>query len=133
MLKGLSLLAASEAGAAVRRNLRWAALILAASLVAIGAIVFGLIALHSWLLMSLSPVEASLVIAAGLGIVALVLLIAAVWVRRSRRSASPLAATALVMAPTAMRLAARRLEPAAIGVAAVIAIGAIIGRSLARK
>jgi uncharacterized membrane protein YhaH (DUF805 family) len=132
MFSGLSLLIASETGVMVRRQLRWFALMAVAAVVLIAALSFGLMALYIWLQSRFSPVEASLIIAGGLFALAICLILAAVMVRRARRDRSPLAATALVMAPTAARLVARRIDVATISVAGVIAIGAYIGRKLAR-
>jgi divalent metal cation (Fe/Co/Zn/Cd) transporter len=132
MLSGLSLLIASETGAMVRRQLRWLALMTVAVMILIAALSFSLMALYIWLQGRFSPVEASLIIALGLFVLAACLLIAAALVRRAKRDRSPVAATALVMAPTAAKLVARRIDFATLSVAGVIAIGAYIGRKLAR-
>jgi hypothetical protein len=132
MLRGLSLLAASEASAAVKRSLHVAAIIAAAVVAALAAAGFALVALQAWLSQRMTPIEASLVVAGGLLALAIIMVIAAAVVRRRRRQSSPLATAALVIAPTAARVAMRRLDVATIGMAAVVAIGAYVGRKIAK-
>jgi hypothetical protein len=132
MLSGLSFLAATEAGEALRRHMRAAIIAAMGAVAGLGGIVFCLIALHAWLLQRMSPVEASLVIAAGLIVLSLIFVAVAAFIRRSRRQPSALAATALVATPVALRLLGGRLDFKALGIAGVLALGAIAGRQLGK-
>jgi hypothetical protein len=133
MWSGLSLLAATEAGEVLRRHIRAAAIAGFGILAGMAGLVFGLIALHAWLLQRFTPIEASLMIAAGLVFVCMTFLLIAVFVRRSRKNPSALAATALVAAPMAARLIGGRLDFKVVGIASVLALGAIVGRQLGRS
>jgi hypothetical protein len=133
MWSGLSFLAATEAGEVLRRHIRAAAIASFGILAGVAALAFGLIALHAWLLQRFTPVEASLMIAAGLVLVCVAFLMIAVFVRRSRKYPSALASTAIVAAPMAVRLIGGRLNFKAVGIASVLALGAIVGRQLGRS
>jgi hypothetical protein len=132
MWSGLSLLAATELGETLRRQIRAASIALIGAIVGFTGLVFGLIALHAWLLQRVTPIEASLIIAAGLLAVSIVFLAAAAFSRRSRKNSSGLTSTALVAAPIAMRLIGARLDFRTVGIAGVLALGAIVGRQLGR-
>lgn len=132
MWSGLSYLLASEAGDAVRRHVR-AALFLAVGLLAgLIGIVFGLLALHTWLLSRMSSIEASLLIAAGLAVVSIVFIVVALMVRKARRQASGMTSTAIVAAPLALKMLAGRSQIKTLGVIGVVALGAMLGRQLGR-
>lgn len=132
MLKGLSLLAAAEAGAAVKRQAIAYALYAAAAVVGLFALAFLLAALHTWLTMRMSSVEASLYIALGLAVIAGVIFAIGSYRKSRRATPSPLAATAAVAAPLAAQTLLRRANLGAVGLVAVLIGGALIGRRIAR-
>ncbi len=132
MWSGLSFLAATEAGEAFRRSLRAAIATAVAAITGLTGLVFALVALHAWLVQRFTPVEASLMIAGGLIVVSLVFIIIAGVIRRSRKPTSALASSAIVAAPMALRLIGGRLDFKAVGIAGVLALGAIVGRQLGR-
>jgi hypothetical protein len=132
MWSGLSFLAATEVGETLRRQLRAASIALVAGIIGLAGLVFCLLALHAWLLQHVTSVEASLIIAAGLLTVSIMLLAAAAFARRSRKGSSGLTSTAIVAAPIAMRLIGARLDFRTIGIAGVLALGAIVGRQLGK-
>ncbi len=132
MWSGLSFLAASEAGEAFRRNMRAAVATCAAAITGFTALIFGLVALNAWLVQRFTAVEASLMVGGGLLAVSVVFLITAAYIRRSRKASSALASTAIVAAPIALRLIGGRLDFKAVGMAGVLALGAIVGRQLGR-
>ena len=132
MWQGLSLLAASEFGGVLKRNLRALACYVASAVVALIGLVFALQAAHSWLEWRMSPIAASLVIAASLLAFALILILAGQLVARRRRGASPLASTALVAAPFAARMIGRKVSYGTVAIAGVVAMGVVLGRLMAR-
>jgi hypothetical protein len=132
MWSSLSFLAANELGDTFRRQIRGASIALMGAIVGLAGLVFCLIALHSWLLLRVTPIEASLIIAAGLLTASVALLAAAAFARRSRKSSSGLTSTAIVAAPIALRIIGRRLDFRTVGIAGVLALGAIVGRQLGR-
>ncbi len=116
----------------MRRHVR-AALFLAVGLLAgLIGIVFGLLALHTWLLSRMSSIEASLLIAAGLAVVSIVFIVVALMVRKARRQASGMTSTAIVAAPLALKMLAGRSQIKTLGVIGVVALGAMLGRQLGR-
>jgi hypothetical protein len=142
MLGGLSLLAAHEAGAAAKRHLNALALQVAAGFVMLVALVFALVGFHIWLMQGMTPWGASAVIAGGLLAVALVLIFAASVVKRRRTERTALTSGALVAAPAAARvlggrlmrgrLFGGRLRLGTVALVAVVGLGALIGRQMAR-
>ncbi len=133
MWSGLSFLAATEAGEAFRRLTRSAAIAFAGIMTGLAALAFALIALQTWLLQRFTPIEANLIITGGLAVVSIVFLAIATSVRRSRKNPSALASTAIVAAPMAARLIGGRLDFKAVGIASVLALGAIVGRQLGKS
>jgi hypothetical protein len=130
MWQGLSLLAATELGGMLKRNLRAVAYYAASALVAVIALVFMLQAAHAWLVSHMSTINASLVIAAVmLGIAGILLLVGHFVAGRKRSS---LTSTALVAAPFAARMIGRKVSYGTIAVAGVIAMGVVVGRLMAR-
>jgi hypothetical protein len=132
MWRGLSFLAASEAGESLRRSMRSAVAMVASAIAAFTGVVFALVALHAWLSQRMTFIEASLVISAAFLFLALVFFIIAGFIRRSRRPASALATSAIVAAPIALRLIGSRLDLRAVGIAGMLTLGAILGRQLGR-
>jgi apolipoprotein N-acyltransferase len=132
MWSSLSFLAATDLGDTFRRQIRGASIAFLGAIVGLAGLVFCLIALHSWLMLRATPIEASLIIAAGLLTASVALLAAAAFARRSRKNSSGMASTAIVAAPIAMRLIGRRLDFRTVGIAGVLALGAIVGRQLGR-
>lgn len=132
MWGGLGLLAISEARATARKHIRALILTAVAALFALAAFVFAMVALHGWLTQRFTFVEASLIVTAGLVVVALIFLLAANWVKHSRNERSPAASAALVALPAAVKAIGNPKNASALGVAGVIAAGALMGRRLVR-
>jgi hypothetical protein len=132
MWNGLSLLAASELGAMLKRNLRALSFYVASALMAIIGLVFVLQAAYSWLLFNMSPVSASLVIAAAMLVLAGILILVGHFAGQRKNGPSALASAALVAAPLATRMIGRKVSYGTIAVAGVVAVGVIIGRMIAK-
>jgi uncharacterized membrane protein (DUF485 family) len=104
-----------------------------------GAVIalFGFAALiaaaHEWLALRMTPLAAHLVIAGVLLAIAVVAILVGMAVRARRGRPALLTNTALVAAPMAARAIAGRVSLGTVALAAVVAIGAIVGRSLARE
>ncbi len=132
MWKGLSLLAAGEFGAKLRRSLRAFSFYAASVLIALIGLVFALQAANSWLVLHMSTVSASLIMAAAmLGIAGILLIIGQIAARR-KSGPSALTSTALVVAPLAAGMIARKVSYGTIAVAGVVAMGVFLGRLIAR-
>jgi hypothetical protein len=133
MFKALSLLAASELGGAVSRNVRavpYFALGVLALLIGSG---FLLDLAHAWLSLRMSPMAASGVLAAVLFTVAGIFLLVGLSIKNRRQpQVSPLTTSALIAAPFAARFLGTRLRFGTVAVAGVVAAGAVLGRFLGR-
>ena len=136
MWRGLTLLAAGEFGAALKRHTVIAVIYGIALFMMLLACGFVLAALHSLLADRYGSVAASLIVAGALFTIALVILLVGLQMRRQARQRTALAATALMMAPALAPTAARALGSRAtlgIGiVAGVMALGAVLGRQIGK-
>lgn len=132
MWQGLSLLAASELGGMLKRNLRALACYAASVLFVVVALIFALQAAHSWLEWRMSSIAASLVIAAVMLAIAAILILVGHFVAGRKRSSSSLASTALVAAPFAARMIGKKVSYGTIAVAGTIAMGVLLGRFMAK-
>lgn len=131
MFRGLSLLAMSEVGGLVKRNMRALVYYAAAAAAALIGVVFILQAIHAWLLTRLSPMEANLVIAGAM--LALGLVLYAVGRHSAKRKSSPpLSSAAMVAAPLAAGFVGRNVSYATLAVAAMVTAGVIFGRMISR-
>jgi hypothetical protein len=126
--KGLSLLVANEMGGAVKRNMTVAAYFAAAGIVAVLASVFGLLALQNWLSLHVSDTEASLIVAAGLLVVAIGIGLIGYSLKNRRKSSSELTSTALAALPLAAQLIPSRVRMGTLTLIAVLAAAALLGR-----
>ncbi|CAN5171409.1 hypothetical protein BH10PSE8_BH10PSE8_12150 [soil metagenome] len=132
MLGGIGAFIASEISGAVRRNVTVYALFGVSVLLVLCAGGYALSALHTVLALRYGMAEASLFIAGGLLLAALIALGLGLYVKNRRRPARPLAATALVAAPLAAKLIGSGLGSrkgwrwAAVG--GVVVLGALLGR-----
>ncbi|HEY5797887.1 MAG TPA: hypothetical protein VIU82_23010 [Bosea sp. (in: a-proteobacteria)] len=132
MLGGIGAFLASEISGAVRRNVVVYALFGLATLLVLCAGGYALSALHTVLALRYGAAEASLFIAGGLLVAALLAFGTGLYVKNRRRPARPLAATALVAAPIAAKLVGAGLgsrkgwKIAALG--GVVVLGALLGR-----
>lgn len=133
MLNALTLLAATEMGGAVKRNVRAVCYYAVAAGAGVVGLFFLLLAGRDALLPQLGPVMAN--VAVGGGMLALALLIYLIgYVIRNRRSrTSPLASSAIVAAPFAAKMVGKRINLATLSVAGVMLAGAAIGHYLGRK
>jgi hypothetical protein len=132
MLGGIGAFLASEISGAVRRNVIVYALFGLAALLVLCAGGYALSALHTVLALRYGMAEASLFIAGGLLVAALLAGGLALYVKNRRRPARPLAATALVAAPLAAKLlgsgmGSRKVWRVAL-VGGVVVLGALLGR-----
>ncbi len=134
MFKGLSLLAASELGGRVSRNVRAMPYFAFAGLIFLFAFGFLLDVGHTWLALRLGSMAASGILAAVLLTMAVVALLVGYSVKRKRPSASsPLTTSALIAAPFAARLLGGKLKLGTVAVAGVVAAGAVLGRYIGRS
>ncbi|MCX7324556.1 MAG: hypothetical protein NTZ14_09020 [Hyphomicrobiales bacterium] len=134
MFKGLSLLAASEFGGSVARNLRAMPYFALAALIFLFGFGFLLDVVHTGLSLKLGSMAASGILAAGLLTAAGVALLVGHAIRH-RGSAAPgaLTTSALLAAPFAARFLGSRLRLGTVALAGVVALGAVLGRSLGRS
>lgn len=129
-LGGLGALIASEVGGAVRRNVTIYGLYGFAALLLLAAGGFALGALHTVLAQSYGSVSASLIVAGGLFVLALLVFAIAAYIKSRPRPARPVAATAFAAAPLAATLLSSR-KGWRMGLAgAVVVLGAVLGRQI---
>ena len=132
MLGGIGAYIASEISGAVRRNVIVYGLMGFAVLLVLCAGGYALSALHTVLALRYGTAEASLFVAGGLFVAALIAFGAALYVKNRRRPARPVAATALVAAPLIAKLVGSGvksrtgLRVALVG--GVVVLGALLGR-----
>jgi hypothetical protein len=134
MLKGLSLLAASQVKGVVSRNLRALPYFVLALLIFIFGFSFLLDFLKSWLSLRMSTMAASGVMAA----VLLTLAGAAMVIGHAIKHKKPkdinvMAASAMMAAPFASRLMGKKLTLQTIGVVGVLFASVLLGRFLKRS
>lgn len=128
MLGGIGAYIASEISGAVRRNVIVYGLMGFAALLFLCAGGYALSALHTVLALRYGTAEASLFIAGGLLLAALIAFGGALYVKNRRRPARPIAATALVAAPIAAQLIGSRNGWRIALVGGVVVLGALLGR-----
>ena len=128
MLGGLGAFIASEVSAAVRRNVIVYGLFCLALLLLLCACGYALSALHTVLALQYGSVAASLWIAGGLLLAALLAVGGALFVKNRRRPARPYATAALATAPVAAKLLGSRLNWRTALVGGVVVLGALLGR-----
>ncbi|KRE11319.1 hypothetical protein ASE63_20400 [Bosea sp. Root381] len=132
MAGGLGGFIASEISGAVRRNVTVYVLMGFAALLMFCAAGYALNALHSHLALQHGTVAASLYIAGGLLLVALVALGIALYLKNRRRPGPPVAATAMMaaplLAPLAAKLAGSRKGWRVALIGGVVVLGAVLGR-----
>lgn len=133
MWKALSLIAANEFGGKLRSHVVAFGIHVLAGVVALVGIVFGLLALRTWLGFHMSEIEASLIIAAALLVIALVIVLAGISYKRRPRPPAALTSTALVAVPLAASILGKRLNLGTIILVGVIAMAAVLGRQLGRS
>ncbi len=130
MLGGLGAYLASEIGGAVKRNVIVYCLYALAGLLVVCAAGYALGALHAWLAISYGTISASLMIAGGLFVAALVLFGLAAYLKGRPRPRAPMAASAMVAAPVAARLMGSRMSWRMGLAGAVVVLGAVLGRQI---
>jgi hypothetical protein len=133
MFKGLSLLAATELGNVVSRNLRAMPFFILGGLILVVGFGFLLALAHTWLALELGSMAASGVIAVTLmACAALLLMIGSSIKAKQPKATSALTTTALLAAPLAATFMGTKLKVGTVAVAGVIAAGALVGRFLGR-
>lgn len=133
MLNVLTLLAASEAGSAVKRNVRAAGYYAVAACAGVIGLVFLLIAARDALLPEFGLVVANLIVGGTMVVVGLLFAVIAHYARKRRGGSSALASTALVAAPLAARALGKGVNGTALGVIGMLLAGAAAGHFLTRK
>lgn len=137
MWRGLSLLAASEVGGAVRRNVAIYTVYGIALVALIAAGGFVAAAAHVLLAERYGTAIASLILAGVLLVAALALMLTGLYLRHRSRRKTALATTALMVAPAVAPTAIRALaSSSALGVGVVagaVALGALAGRKLVKN
>lgn len=132
MWRGLTLLAATELGSAMKRSVVTAVIYAVAGLSLLCALGFLVAAGHNVLAEWYGGTTASLILAGVFCLLAIVIMLFAGLIRRQARRRRSLASTALVIAPVMAPPAVRAfVAHPAIGagvVAAIVALGAIVGR-----
>ncbi|WP_332696355.1 hypothetical protein [Bosea sp. (in: a-proteobacteria)] len=132
MLGGIPALLASEIGGAVRRNATVYGLYLAGVLLVVCAAGYGLNALHTVLTLHYGSVAASLWIAGGLLLAAVIAFAIAAYVKSRRRPTKRLEA-AMAAAPVAAALVGSgKIGWRAGLVGGVVLLGLVLGRHLAQ-
>lgn len=134
MFRGLSLLAATELGGTVSRNIRAMPYFAFGALIFLFGFGFLLDLAHTWLSLRAGPLAASGILAGVLLAVAGGLLLVGQAVKQRRQSATgPFATSALLAAPFAARIIGGRLSLGTLAVAGVVAAGAVLGRYIGRS
>ncbi|KPF70679.1 hypothetical protein IP69_09110 [Bosea sp. AAP35] len=132
MLGGIGGYITSEISGAVRRNLTIYGLMGFAGLLVVCAGGYALSALHTMLSFRYGMVEASLFVAGGLLVTALLALGGAMYLKNRPRPGRPMAATALVAAPFAAKLLGSGMRSRSkwriAMVGGVVVLGALLGR-----
>jgi hypothetical protein len=130
MLGGLVAFLASEINGVVKRNLIVYGLYGLSALLLVCATGYALNALHTVLALRFGTVEASLFVAGGLVIAALLVFALAAFIKSRRRPPRPLATTALAAAPIAAKLMGSRMSWRTALVGGIVVLGAVLGRQL---
>ncbi|WP_439495503.1 hypothetical protein [Bosea sp. (in: a-proteobacteria)] len=130
MLGGLGAFLASEINGVVKRNLIVYGLYGLSALLIVCAAGYALNALHTMLVLRFGGVEASLMVAGGLIIAALLVFALAALIKSRRRPPRPLATTALAAAPIAAKLMGSRMSWRTALVGGIVVLGAVLGRQL---
>lgn len=136
MFGALGTYVASEVSGVVKRNVTVLALYGLAGLLMVCALGYGLSALHSYIAFSQGVVAASLWIAGGLFLFALVSIGLASYVKNKPRPSRPLpmAQTAMMAAPFAAKFAkSKNMNWRTAAVGGVVVLGLVIGRRLFRR
>ncbi|KRE00960.1 hypothetical protein ASE61_18500 [Bosea sp. Root670] len=130
MFGGIGSFITSEVSGVVRRNVTVYGLFGLAALLMLCAGGYALNALHTVLALRYGAVAASLWIAGGLFLAALLALGMAVIVKNRRRPPRPAATAALAAAPLAAKLIGSRLSWRMAAAGGIVVLGAILGRQI---
>lgn len=133
MWNSIALLAANEFGSMFRRNVTAVVFYAISAVAAFTGLIFGLVAAHTWLAARMTDIEASLVIAGALMILAVALALVGYFMKHRRRSKAELTSTALTALPIAARLVTTRISWGTMTVAGIMALGVLLGRHIADK
>jgi putative Ca2+/H+ antiporter (TMEM165/GDT1 family) len=133
MWGGLSLLMANEAGAAMRRQIRSLVFTAAAGVVGLIALVYVLSGLHDWLSTMWPQHLAAWAIAAGLLIIAGILLVMARSAKSRKNDPPSLSSKALLATPVVAKLVGGPGRMGTIAVGGVVVAAALATRYLTRR
>lgn len=127
MMKGLTLLAAQEIGGSVKRRMTAIGTFVAAGIVGGAGVIYALNALRDWLSTQFTMLQANLIVAGGLGIVAIILVLVGGAQKRRPASSGTATSAALLAAPLAVKTIGK-LNVGTIATIGVLAAGAYLGR-----
>jgi hypothetical protein len=131
MFGGLGSYIASEVSGSVRRNVTIYGLFGLAGLLFLCAAGYALSALHTVLALRYGPVAASLWIAGGLALAAIIALCTALYFKNRKRPARPIpASAAFAAAPLAAKLVTSRIGWRIAALGGIAVLGTILGRQL---
>jgi hypothetical protein len=133
MWKALSLMAATDLAGALKRNIRAAAFFAVGAVLALIGVLYIIEAIHIWLAFRIGPVASSLVIAAAMLMLAGILILVGQSARERKTRSVTMSSGAMMAAPFAARLIAKRTGLATVAVAGVVALGAVLGRYIGRE
>jgi hypothetical protein len=97
------------------------------------AFAFALVALNHWIAVTYNSQYPELWIALGFVVIALIVLAVGLFLQNRKPEGNPAATMALLAAPPAFRLAARRLSPRTVAVGVVLIAGLALGRRFASR
>lgn len=131
MFGGIGSYIASEISGSVRRNVTIYGLFGFAGLLLLCAAGYALAALHTVLALRYGPVAASLWIAGGLALAAVIALCTALYIKNRKRPARPIpASAAFAAAPIAAKLVTSRTGWRVAALAGIAVLGTILGRQI---
>jgi hypothetical protein len=132
MMKGLTLLAAQEIGGSVKRRATAIGYFVAAGIVGGAGSIYALNALRDWLGTQFTGLQANLMVAGGLIVIAVSLAIVGYAQKRRPANNSTATSAAILAAPLAVKTIGR-LNIATITTIGVLAVGAYLGRQAAKS
>ncbi len=135
MFKGLSLIAATEIRGIVSRYLRSVPYFVIGAIIGLFGLGYLLAAGHDWLLTHMSPMSANLLIGGVLLLLCIVLIVIGNSIKAPppRSTSTTLRSSALMAAPFAVKVIGNRVTLGTVAVAAVVGIGALLGRYVGRQ
>ncbi len=119
--------------ARVNRHINAIILYIVAGFIGLGAVIFGLIAVQAWLLISMTPIAANLIMAGVLLFLALVVGAIGSHIANMKPKSESIDATALIAAPLAAKVLAKNASFGTLVLGAVVAGGLVLGRKMGKS